>query len=66
MFSLAPWTRDVGQMVISPADLYRITERQVLQMHDRDGMVRLGDREDDYNLPSLGTDPAERRWPCSW
>lgn len=25
-FSLAPWTRDVGQMVASPGDLYRLVE----------------------------------------
>ncbi|HKU45480.1 MAG TPA: YjbH domain-containing protein, partial [Burkholderiales bacterium] len=45
-FSLAPWTRDVGQMVGSPGDLARITERPVWQMHERDGLERFGDRED--------------------
>ncbi|HUG76894.1 MAG TPA: YjbH domain-containing protein, partial [Burkholderiales bacterium] len=58
--SLSPWTRDVGQMVASPGDLYRILERPVLQMHARDGLVRFGDREDDYDLPRLG---ADRVWP---
>jgi len=62
-FALAPWTRDVGQMVASPGDLYRIMERSVLQLHERDGLVRFGDMEDDYALPSLGTSPWERRWP---
>lgn len=28
--SLAPWTRDVGQMVESPGDLYRMFERRLL------------------------------------
>jgi len=58
--SLAPWTRDVGQMVVSPGDLARIVERPVVQMHARDGLVRFGDRDDDYDLPMLG---ADRRWP---
>jgi membrane-associated phospholipid phosphatase len=59
-FSLSPWTRDVGQMVVSPGDLARIVERPVIQMHTRDGLVRFGDRDDDYDLPMLG---ADRQWP---
>ena len=58
--SLAPWTRDVGQMVVSPGDLARIVERPVVQMHSGDGLERFGDRDDDYDLPLLG---ADRRWP---
>jgi Exopolysaccharide biosynthesis protein YbjH len=50
-FSLAPWTRDVGQMVRSPADLARLFERQVRERHDGDGLRELGDRKDDYVLP---------------
>jgi membrane-associated phospholipid phosphatase len=61
-FAIAPWTRDVGQMVVSPGDLYSILERPVLQMHMRDGLARFGDRDDDYDLPRLGV-PYERRWP---
>lgn len=61
-FALAPWTRDVGQMVASPGDLYRIVERPVRQMRERDGLAGFGDRDDDYNLPSLGTG-RERIWP---
>src|SRR5687767_13821254 len=59
-FALAPWTRDVGQMVVSPGDLARIVERPTVQMHSRDGLERFGDRDDDYDLPMLG---ADRRWP---
>jgi len=62
-FALAPWTRDVGQMVVSPADLYRMTERSVVQLHELDGLSRFGDMEDDYDLPALGTGPRDRRWP---
>ncbi len=54
-FSLAPWTRDVGQMVRSPVDLYEMIEKpMMLDMHKYDGLSRLGDMEDDYHLPSLG------------
>ena len=59
---LSPWTRDVGQMVVSPGDLWNILERPVRQMHEFDGLVRFGDRDDDYDLPSLGTG-RDRRWP---
>ena len=55
-FSLAPWTRDPGQMVNSPVDLYQMLEKPlVLDMHDRDGLVRFGDVEDDTSLPYLGS-----------
>jgi membrane-associated phospholipid phosphatase len=59
--SLSPWTRDVGQMVQSPGDLYELTENDVLQMHDRDGLSGLGDMDDDYTLPELGS--STRPWP---
>lgn len=55
-FSLQPWTRDVGQMVNSPVDLYDTLEKSLMiDMHKSDGLVRLGDVEDDYNLPYLGS-----------
>src|SRR6266705_4784222 len=55
-FSLAPWTRDPGQMVNSPVELYQMLEKPLmLDMHDRDGLVRFGDAEDDTNLPYLGS-----------
>src|SRR5438552_1576748 len=63
VFALAPWTRDVGQMVVSPGDLYSILERPGVQMHERDGLSRFGDRDDDYDLPSLGTG-RDRIWPA--
>jgi hypothetical protein len=45
--SLAPWTRDVGQMVVSPGDLYSMFERPVRNLKDGDGLTRLGDYDDD-------------------
>ncbi len=54
-FSIAPWTRDPGQMVNTPVDLYQMLEKPLMiDMHNRDGLVRFGDMEDDYNLPYLG------------
>lgn len=50
-FSLAPWTRDVGQMVASPADLYAVVERPLLRGVMRgDRLTGLGDVDDDYPL----------------
>jgi len=60
-FSLAPWTRDPGQMVNSPVDLYQMLEKPLmLDLHDRDGLVRFGDVEDDTNLPYLGSPMWDR------
>ncbi|HUH40549.1 MAG TPA: YjbH domain-containing protein, partial [Castellaniella sp.] len=43
-FSLAPWNRDVGQMVASPADLYGMAERGWLNNAlDGDGLRGFGD-----------------------
>src|SRR3989442_1872431 len=60
-FSIAPWTRDIGQMVNSPVDLYQMLEKPLmLDMHKSDGLARLGDVEDDYNLPYLGSPMWDR------
>ena len=60
-FSIAPWTRDPGQMVNSPVDLYQMLEKPLmLDTHKYDGLVRLGDVEDDYNLPYLGSPMWDR------
>jgi hypothetical protein len=55
--SIQPWTRDVGAMVVSPLDLYRMMERPlVLDVHDRDGLVMFGDVDDNYpRSPALGS-----------
>jgi membrane-associated phospholipid phosphatase len=60
-FSLAPWTRDPAQMVNSPVDLYQMLEKPLMiDMHKSDGLVHLGDVEDDYNLPYLGSPMWDR------
>lgn len=47
--AISPWTRDVGQMVLSPGDLYDLLEPTYNNMHDRDGLQYLGDLDDSYN-----------------
>jgi hypothetical protein len=48
-FSLAPWTRDVGQMVAPPGDLYGIVEKSLVHdLHRYDGLEKFGDVEDNY------------------
>ncbi len=59
-YSLSPWTRDVGQMVASPGDLYSLFEKPLmLDMRDFDGLVEFGDVNDDYRLPDLGDGVSE-------
>ncbi len=60
-YSLSPWGRDPGQLVVSPGDLYSILERPLIwDLHERDGLVRFGDMEDDYDLPDLGSSVLDR------
>lgn len=55
-FKLAEWGRDVGQMVNAPSDLYGMLEKPLIDREDQDGLYRFGDVDDDYTLPSLGSD----------
>lgn len=49
-FSLSPWTRDGGQMVVSPGDLYSMVERPLFHrdIFKGDGLRRFGEVDDDY------------------
>ncbi|MGH8679700.1 MAG: YjbH domain-containing protein, partial [Burkholderiales bacterium] len=49
--SISPWTRDVGQMVASPGDLYGIVENPLRNKATQDGLIRFGDLEDDPYAP---------------
>ena len=62
-FSLSPWTRDVGQMVKSPGDLYGMVERPVANLNDQDGLVNLGDLNDDPYRP---VPPNELQESANW
>lgn len=46
--AISPWTRDVGQMVVPPGDLYDLLEPVYLNMHDHDGLQYFGDQDDSY------------------
>ena len=52
-YAISPWTRDVGQMVASPGDIYELLEKPLqLDMRDFDGLQEFGDVNDDYRLPA--------------
>jgi len=51
--ALSPWTRDVGQMVGSPGDLYEMTERTRRDMTTYDGLGNFAERPDEQNLPAV-------------
>jgi membrane-associated phospholipid phosphatase len=64
--ALAPWTRDVGQMVASPGDLYELTERPWRDMNTYDGMGNFAERRDEQNLPDVNPPvrPLGNPWPA--
>lgn len=64
--SLATWTRDVGQMVVSPGDLYDIMEPINNNVRDHDGLQYFGDLDDSYDLPPRDPTVLDRiRW-ANW
>lgn len=63
-FSLAPWTRDVGQMVASPGDLYDMVEQPRRDMTSYDGLGNFAERADEQNLPAVARPVAQYSpWP---
>jgi hypothetical protein len=65
-FALAPWTRDVGQMVDSPGDLNNMVERPRRDLYQYDGLGNFGERPDEARLPAVAQpDPAAPNpWPA--
>ncbi len=63
-FSLSPWTRDVGQMVSSPGDLYELQESVSRDMGTFDGLGDFAERVDEHNSPEVAP-PVEyyNGWP---
>ncbi len=67
-FAISPWTRDVGQMVASPGDLYELFEDPRRNMHAYDGLGNFAERKDEQHLdviaqPVRGLDAWPRfRW----
>ena len=63
-FSLAPWTRDVGQMVASPGDLYDLMEQPRRDLFHYDGLGNFAERADEQNLAAVsGPVPGYSPWP---
>ncbi len=63
--SISPWTRDVGQMVRSPGDLYAVLEPGYRNVKDHDGLQYFGDYDDSYALPEQPTLIDRLQWD-SW
>ena len=65
-FAISPWTRDVGQMVGSPGDLYDLIERPRADMHTYDGLGNFAERPDEQNLPAVNPPirPFVSPWPA--
>ncbi|UTH75323.1 YjbH domain-containing protein [Chromobacterium sp. IIBBL 290-4] len=63
-FSLSPWTRDVGQMVMTPGDLYEILRNPKRDINAYDGLGNFAERPDEQNLPQVTPPvPDYNPWP---
>ena len=63
-FSLSPWTRDVGQMVMTPGDLYEILSDPKRDINAYDGLGNFAERPDEQNLPAVNPPPPSYHpWP---
>jgi len=62
---LSPWTRDVGQMVVSPGDLYDLVEQPRRDMTTFDGLGNFAERRDEQNLSAVNppVDVMPNPWP---
>jgi membrane-associated phospholipid phosphatase len=62
---LAPWTRDVGQMVTSPGDLYELFEQPRRDLSTYDGLGNFAERRDEQNLAAVNPPvrPMTNPWP---
>lgn len=63
-FGIAPWTRDVGQMVASPGDLYEIMEDVRRDLTTVDGLGNFAERKDEQNHPAVH--PPVSAMPSPW
>ena len=64
--AISPWTRDVGQMVASPGDLYDMIEQPRRDLTLGDGLGNLGERPDEQNLAVTypQAKPIGNPWPA--
>ncbi len=63
-FYLAPWTRDVGQMVASPGDLYEMIENPRRDITSYDALGNFAERADEQNLAAVN--PPMRTYGNVW
>jgi membrane-associated phospholipid phosphatase len=63
-FGISPWTRDVGQMVASPGDLYELMEDARRDLTTVDGLGNFAERKDELNHP--GVNPPVRAIANPW
>ncbi len=63
-FGISPWTRDVGQTVTGPADLYDLMEDARRDLTTADGLGNFAERKDELNHP--GVNPPVRAIPNPW
>lgn len=63
---ISPWTRDVGQMVASPGDLYDLVEDPRRDMTSYDGLGNFAERADEQHLPAVNPplQPLRNPWPA--
>jgi len=62
---LAPWTRDVGQMVASPGDLYEVMEQPRRDLTTYDGLGNFAERRDEQNFAAVNPPVrAINPWPA--
>jgi hypothetical protein len=64
--AISPWTRDVGQMVASPGDLYDMIEKPRRDLTLGDGLGNLGERPDEQSLAVTYPQarPLGNPWPA--
>lgn len=64
-FALAPWTRDVGQMVGSPGDLYDMMEQPRRDLHSFDGLGDFNEspKEREHPAVALPDQALVNPWP---
>lgn len=62
--AISPWTRDVGQMVASPGDLYDMVEQPRRDMTSYDGLGNFAERADEQGLAAVN--PPVSAMPSPW
>ncbi len=63
-FAISPWTRDVGQMVTSPGDLYDMMENPRRDMTTYDGLGNFAEHPNEEDHPAVN--PPEKTFSNPW